>query len=115
MTSDERPTLVSAVPPCPPYQGAATLAANLDICERTVDAWVKQGILPPPRVRGGKRLWKWSEVENYLENGHATDDFGERLKRAAEREANKKRGIEVYLDGPASQPGSRLGEVDRIG
>jgi hypothetical protein len=35
-----------------------------------VDTWVKQGLLPPPRLIGGKRLWKWKTVESYLEGTH---------------------------------------------
>ena len=51
----------------PPYQDIAHLTENLCISESTVDSWVKQGILPPPRNKGGKRLWKWTEVEQYLD------------------------------------------------
>lgn len=51
----------------PPYQDIGTLTENLCISERTVDAWVKQGLLPPPVTKGGKRLWKWSQVEQYLD------------------------------------------------
>lgn len=51
----------------PLWMDAATLARNLCICERTVDAWTKQGLLPAPFTRGGKRLWKWKTVEEYLE------------------------------------------------
>lgn len=51
----------------PPYQDIATLTENLCISERTVDVWVKQGLLPPPVTKGGKRLWKWSQVEQYLD------------------------------------------------
>jgi hypothetical protein len=36
----------------PPYQDIATLTENLCISERTVDVWVKQGLLPPPVTRG---------------------------------------------------------------
>jgi hypothetical protein len=48
----------------------ATLTRNICVCERTVDTWVKQGLLPPPRLIGGKRLWKWKTVESYLEGTH---------------------------------------------
>jgi predicted DNA-binding transcriptional regulator AlpA len=54
----------------PPWQDIAHLTHNLCISERTVDAWVKQGFLPPPRLIGGKRLWKWKDVERYLEGEH---------------------------------------------
>lgn len=51
----------------PPYQDISTLTGNLCISERTVSMWVKQGLLPPPVTRGTKRLWKWSQVEKYLD------------------------------------------------
>jgi len=35
----------------------------------SVDNWVSQGILPPPRKRGGKLMWKWEEVDAWLANG----------------------------------------------
>ena len=53
----------------PPWQDLATLCANICVSERTVDAWVADGILPPPRKRGGKLMWKWSEVDDRLTNG----------------------------------------------
>ncbi len=51
----------------PPYQDIATLAHNLCLSERTIDMYVKDGRLPPPKNPGGKRLWKWSEVEAYID------------------------------------------------
>lgn len=61
--------------PCPPYQGISLLCQNLDTCERTIDSWVEKGILPPPVMRGGKRMWKWKTVEAYMDGNlgqHAT-------------------------------------------
>lgn len=57
---------MSALPYPPPWQDTVTLAAHLSVSTRTIDNWVAQGILPPPRSRGGKRLWKWSEVDERL-------------------------------------------------
>jgi predicted site-specific integrase-resolvase len=51
----------------PPYQDRKTLAEHLCLCEDTVEEWVKLGLLPAPRKKRGKRLWKWAEVERYLE------------------------------------------------
>lgn len=51
----------------PPWQDAPTLCRNLCISETTLDTWVRQGILPPARHRGGKRMWKWSEVDRLME------------------------------------------------
>src|ERR1700682_5526562 len=43
----------------PPWQDKPTLCMCLCLSENTVDAWVRQGLLPPPRKRGGKLMWKW--------------------------------------------------------
>ena len=72
---------------CPPYQDAATLAGNLCVHPDTVDNWVEKGILPPAKVvRGGKRLWKWSEVEAWLDQPkelvRQIEDIRENTRRA---------------------------------
>jgi excisionase family DNA binding protein len=51
----------------PPYQDIATLSAHTTLAVRTIEIWVREGKLPAPKVRGGKRLWKWKEVEQYLD------------------------------------------------
>ena len=81
----------------PAWQDISTLSFNLCICDRTVDAWVRQGILPPARLRGGKRLWKWAEVERYLEGqtGPAaaeTESLAERIRNGT-REAIEERRL----------------------
>lgn len=58
-------------PQAPLWMDMATLCTNICASERTVDAWVAQGFLPPPRKVGGKLMWKWSEVDDYLSNGGA--------------------------------------------
>lgn len=50
----------------PEWVDTARLCFEVCISEATVDAWVRQGILPPPVYRGGKRLWKWREVDAQL-------------------------------------------------
>lgn len=78
--------------PCPPWQDISTLCANICACERTVDAWVKLGILPPPRLRGGKRMWKWSEVDAYLSRDDASrreDSDADRIREATRRAATE--------------------------
>lgn len=50
----------------PPWQDAPTLCAHLCISEGTLDNWMRDGILPPARMRGGKRMWEWAEVENRM-------------------------------------------------
>lgn len=67
----------------PPWQDAPTLCASICISPGTLDNWVGQGLLPPPRKIGGKRLWKWLEVERYLEApDNAPDAVAERIKHA---------------------------------
>ena len=52
----------------PPFQDAQVLAQHLCISVRTIEEWVKLGILPPPiQPTAGKRLWQWKVVEKHLE------------------------------------------------
>ena len=44
----------------------ATLAEHICCGESTIEGWVKQGIFPLPQKIGGKRLWRWKEVEKHL-------------------------------------------------
>jgi len=78
----------------PPWQDMSTLCANICVTERTVEAWVTQGIIPPPRKRGGKLMWKWAEVDEYLTNGQPgrspdakADEIRDATRRAAENRA----------------------------
>ena len=57
---------MSRLPYPPPFMDIATLCAHLCISPTTADVWVKRGLLPAPKLRGGKRLWRWSEVEKCL-------------------------------------------------
>jgi hypothetical protein len=77
----------------PPYQDIGTLTANLCISERTVDVWVKQGLLPPPVTRGTKRLWKWSQVEQYLDGPSVAgpDAELEEIRNETRRQASNTR------------------------
>ncbi len=75
----------------PPYQDIATLTENLCISERTVDVWVKQGLLPPPVTRGTKRLWKWSQVEQYLDAPAGPESELEDIRNETRRQASNAR------------------------
>lgn len=46
----------------PSYVSKATLAAELDICESTVDNWVERDFLPKPIRIGGAVRWNWADV-----------------------------------------------------
>jgi len=50
----------------PPYMDLATLSQHICVGESTIENWVKLGQFPPPRKIGGKRLWKWEDVERHL-------------------------------------------------
>ncbi len=34
-----------------------------------IDAWIRSGVIPPGKMRGGKLLWKWETVDAWLEHG----------------------------------------------
>jgi predicted DNA-binding transcriptional regulator AlpA len=58
-----------SLPYPPPWQDAATLASHICVSATTIDNWVAQGIIPAPRKRGGKLMWEWAEVDDWLRNG----------------------------------------------
>jgi len=54
---------------CPPWQDLTTLARNICAGKTTIELWVKQGRFPKPRKQGGKRMWRWEDVDRYLAGG----------------------------------------------
>ena len=46
----------------PSYVSKATLAAELDLSESTVDSYVQRGLLPQPFKWGGSVRWCWADV-----------------------------------------------------
>lgn len=73
----------------PPWQDMATLCAHICISPSTVDKWVLEGIIPPPRKKGGKLMWKWSEVDEMLSGGSKSlDAEAERIKNGTRQEAH---------------------------
>lgn len=80
----------------PPWQDTATLAGNLSISESTVERYAEQGIIPPPRKRGGKNFWKWAEVDEWMTNGPpgaSTDSLAERIRHGANTLAGERRHL----------------------
>jgi predicted site-specific integrase-resolvase len=78
----------------PPWQDMATLCRHICVSATTVDTWVAQGILPPPRKRGGKLMWKWSEVDEKLTLGDAgasPETAAERIRNGTRRAASESR------------------------
>ena len=79
-----------ALPYPPPYQDIDTLSEHIDLAPRTIEMWVLDGRLPPPKVNKGKRLWKWKEVERYLDGeagkvSSSADAEAERVRDATRR------------------------------
>ena len=65
----------------PPWQDMTTLCKHISCSPTTVDNWVAQGILPPPRKRGDELMWKWSEVDDYLTHGGKQGADLDRIRR----------------------------------
>ena len=62
----------------PAWVDKAALCAHTCLGETTVDAWVRQGLLPPPRKVGGKLMWEWAEVHDWIKFGNpATRELSE--------------------------------------
>ena len=82
----------------PPYQDLATLARNICCGERTIETWVQQGVFPKPRLQGGKRLWRWAEVDAFLgDKGDAVSPVeaaAQRIKDATAKALRKSNRIE---------------------
>lgn len=75
----------------PPWQDMVTLCRHICVSTTTVDNWVAQGILPPPRKRGAKLMWKWSEVDAWLTNGRpgcSPESDIERIRNGTRRTAD---------------------------
>lgn len=53
----------------PPFMDLATLAEHICCGESTIENWVKEGKFPEPKRQGGKRLWRWKDVEKHLARG----------------------------------------------
>lgn len=58
----------------PAFPSKATLAAELDISESTVDDWVRRGFLPKPIRRAGSVRWCWAQVEASLSPAQTCED-----------------------------------------
>ncbi|MDY6858866.1 MAG: transcriptional regulator [Pseudomonadota bacterium] len=61
----------------PAYVSKATLAAELDMSESTVDSYVQRGLLPKPFRWGGSVRWCWADVAECLnaQAGGGDDQF----------------------------------------
>jgi predicted DNA-binding transcriptional regulator AlpA len=50
----------------PPWVDIDTLCWAICASPNSVENYVAQGKLPPPRKLGSKRLWNWKEVDEWL-------------------------------------------------
>lgn len=83
--------MAGKLPYPPPYQDIETLCLHLCIHPNTVDSWVKHGLLPAPKMVGGKRLWRWTEVQKHLdgeEPGMSPVSLAERIRHATKQAAS---------------------------
>jgi hypothetical protein len=80
----DEPEDSNPLPYPPPWQDTVTLAKHLSISPQTVVNWSAQGILPPPRRRGAKLMWKWSEVDAWLTEGPSASGVGDLVERIRE-------------------------------
>lgn len=56
----------------PTYLSCASLARELDVCERTVQEMVRRGVLPAPvKLSPGCVRWNWFAVQAALESRSA--------------------------------------------
>lgn len=72
----------------PTFQDMATLCLHICAVPNTVDKWVAEGILPPPRIKGGKKMWFWPEVQEYLtrDDTQSRDVDAERIRENVRRD-----------------------------
>ncbi len=86
----------------PPWQDKEVLAICTSNSPDTIDNWQAQGILPPPRKRGGKLMWKWAEVDAWLTGGRPIDEVAritEATRRIIEEARHPKPYVSIF-DGP---------------
>ena len=75
----------------PPWMDKATLCEHICAGDRTIDTWVATGVLPAPRKRGGKLMWRWSEVDAKLtlgKSGEGPDPEVEAVRNGTREELN---------------------------
>lgn len=56
----------------PEWVDKARLCFETCTSDSTIDVWVRSGVIPEPKKRGGKLMWKWATVNDWLENGSPT-------------------------------------------
>ena len=82
----------------PAWVDKATLCRETCLSDRTVDAWVRQGLLPPPRTRGGKLMWRWTDVDAYLDRGGKDAPASPETQQEAIRVATERRPMSAHIE-----------------
>lgn len=80
----------------PSFLSRASLAAELDCSESTVDEWVRRGILPKPlKFDTGAVRWSWKSVEMALAGLAGTvehaDPFSAGIRHATKTTSERNR------------------------
>ena len=86
--------MTARLPYPPPFMDLRTLAEHICAGETTIENWVKMGMFPKPRLQGGKRLWRWKDVERHLAADAdaaptAPSDLAERITNATRKELQR--------------------------
>lgn len=78
----------------PPFQDMATLCLHICASPNTVDKWVVDGLLPQPRMKGGKKMWFWPEVQEYLmrDGDRSPDAEADRVRNNVKRDIEGRAG-----------------------
>jgi hypothetical protein len=56
----------------PAWVDKARLCIEVSMHEDTVDALIREGKLPPGKKIRGKYLWRWADVDKWLDQGGPT-------------------------------------------
>lgn len=48
------------------------LTRAISTSETTIEEWIKKGTFPAPKMKGGKRYWKWSAIEEWFDKDDTT-------------------------------------------
>ena len=75
----------------PHWLDTPTLCAYTCTSDKTIEAWIRTEGFPPARPRGGKRFWKRSEVDAWMEGGSDKVDelnLAERVRHATRAAVN---------------------------
>ena len=58
--------MTKPLPYPPPWQNIEEVSANIGFSRRTILYWVDRGLFPEGRKIRGKRRWRWSEVDAWM-------------------------------------------------